>query len=112
MYSIDELNSVTVVDSRVQSDLVENGDSSLDASGFQLLHRVRDVRSRDDILLELDGGLNDVDVESVRDEGDDEIVGGDGGVEGSFVSDVDGDGVGVSGEGRGEGLRSGESSTS
>ena len=112
MNSVDELNGVTVIDSGIQSNLVQNGDTSLDTSGLELLHRVRDVGSSDDVLLELDGGLNDVGVESVENEGDDEIVGGDGGVEGRFIGDVDGDSVGVSREGGSEGLSGRERSTS
>jgi len=71
---IDCLYGVQVVDTWVKTDLVHNDDACLLDLWLELLHCIRDVRSGDYILLELDSGLDDIGVVDVRDEGDDKIV--------------------------------------
>lgn len=110
--SVNKLNGVEVVQSGVQPSLVHDGNTGVDALLVQFHHRVRNVRSGNDVLLEFDRRLDDVGVEGVRDEGDDEIVGGNGCVEGSFVRDVNRDGRSRAGEGRRESLRRRKSATS
>lgn len=106
------LDGPEVVDSRVESDLVEDQDAGVDGLLVESLHGVRDVRSCDDVdVLVPDGGLDDEGVVGVGDEGDDEVVLSDKSVEFSGVSHVDRDRVGAGNGGR-EGEGGGESSAS
>jgi hypothetical protein len=108
--SVNHVNSVKVVDSGVETDLVENSDTGLNSFLLKGLHGVRNIGSSDDVLLELDSGLDDVGVLSVGDERDDEVVFLDGSVERSFIRGVDGESGGGTGKGRSERLSGGESS--
>ena len=71
---VDRLDGVEVVDSGIEANLVHDGDAGLCSLVVQLAHGVRDVRRRDDVLLVLDGRLDDVGVLGVRDERDDEVA--------------------------------------
>ena len=86
---VDGLDRVQVVDSGVKANLVHNDDASLLDLWLELLHRIRDVRGGDHVLLVLDGGLDDIDVVDVGDERDDKIVLGNQCVERGRVLDVD-----------------------
>lgn len=103
---VDLLDSVKVVDSRIKTNLVEHRDASLNASRFELLHGVRNVRGRDDVLLELDGRLDDSRVVGIRNERDHEIVLLDSSVKFSLIGDIDRDGIGLATERGGESLGS------
>lgn len=74
----------------VEADLVHDGDAGLLGGGVQLQHGRADVAGGDDMLLLADGRLDDLGVEGVWDQGDDEVVLGDGGVEGLCVVDIEG----------------------
>jgi hypothetical protein len=106
--TVDDVDSVEVVDTGVKTNLVHDGDAGGLGLLVQLLHGGGDVGGGDDVLLGLDGGFDDGGVEGVRDEGDGHVMLGDGGLEGGGVVDIEADGLGVGivgGEllGRGEG---------
>lgn len=104
---LDRLDGVQVVDARVEADLVHDGDAGSLGLGGQLLHGGADVAGGHDMLLGADGRLDDLGVEGVRDQGDDEVMLANGGVEGLLVVDIEGDRVGV-GDAGGELLGRGE----
>lgn len=79
----------------VEADLVHDGDAGLLGSGVQLQHGRADVAGGDDMLLLADGRLDDLGVEGVRDQGDNEVVLGDGGVKGLRVVDIEGGRLGA-----------------
>ena len=89
------LDSVQVVDTRVQTNLVHDSDTSLLAVLVQLHHGRGDVRGRDNVLLGTDGRLDNQGVESVGDQGYGDIVLRESLVEGVVIADVEGDGCGV-----------------
>jgi len=89
------LDSVQVVDTRVQTNLVHDSDTSLLAVLVQLHHCRGDVRGRDNVLLGTDGRLDNQGVESVGDQGYGDIVLRESLVEGVVIADVEGDGSGV-----------------
>ena len=78
-----------MVDTRVQTNLVHDGDTSLLALLIQLHHGGGDVAGRDDVLLLADGRLDDGGVECVGDERDDNVDLGNLGVEGLSIVDVE-----------------------
>ena len=80
---------------RIQTDLIHDRDTSLLSIRLQLLHSRRDVRSRHDILLGANSGLDDLGVVGVGNERDDEIDLLELLVESGGVVDVEGDGLGV-----------------
>lgn len=84
-----------MVDTRVQTNLVHNGDTSLLALLIQLHHSRRDVRGRDNVLLGADGRLDDQSVEGVGDQGDGNIMLRESLIESFFIADVEGNGSGV-----------------
>lgn len=90
--TVDHVDGVEVVDSGVETDLVEDSDTGVNSLLVESLHSVRNVRSRDDVLLELDGRLDDVGVLSVRNERDDKVVLLDGSVERGLVGGIDSEG--------------------
>ena len=108
--SVDHVNSVKVINSGVETDLIQDGDTSIDSFLLECLHRVGDVGSGDNVLLELDGRLDDVGVLSVRDERDDEVVFLDSCVERSFIGSINSHRGGGAREGRGEFFGGSESS--
>lgn len=73
----------------VEADLVHNGDAGLLGGTVELQHCRADVAGGDDMLLLTDGGLDDLGVEGVWDQGDDEVVLGDSSVEGLCVVDIE-----------------------
>ena len=75
---------------RVDTDLVHDGDASLLGSGVQLQHGRADVAGCDDMLLLADSRLDDLGMEGVGDQGDGEVVLGDSSVEGLYVVDIEG----------------------
>ena len=95
MNLIDCLNSVQVVDTRVQPNLVHDCDAGILGLLIQLLHRRRNITGCDDVLLVADGGLDDEFVECVGDQRDCDIDLGDFSVEGCAVVDIEGNGVAV-----------------
>jgi len=78
-----------------QADLVHDSDTGLLALLVELHHGGRHVGGGDDILLGADGRLDDGSVESVGDQGDDEVDSLHGLVEGGIVANVEGDSLGV-----------------
>jgi hypothetical protein len=104
---VDSLDGPKVVNSGVNTDLVETDQSSVLELLLQSLHLRVDVRSGDDVDLLLESDLHDGGVVSVRNEGDDDIVTLDGLSEGISGRDVNGHGGGV-GELGSEGLGGGE----
>lgn len=65
---INHLDGVEVVDAGVETNLVEDSDAGVDSLLVELLHCGGDVGSRDDMLLRLDGGFDDLGVVSVGDQ--------------------------------------------
>lgn len=98
--TVDEVDGVEVVDAGVEANLVHDGDSGGLGLGVELQHGRRDVRCGDDVLFGLDGGLDDDGVEGVGDQRDGQVVGGDGGLKGGRVVDIEADGLGVGVAGR------------
>jgi hypothetical protein len=86
---------------RVKTNLVHDSDSGLLALLIELHHGGGDVGCGDDIGLGADGGLNDLGVECVGDQGDGDIGLLEGLVKGSIVVDIQSNGLGVL-EARGE----------
>lgn len=84
-----------MVNPRVKTNLIHDGNASILALLVQLHHGRRDVAGRDDILLVADTRLDNEVVEDVRDQADDQIMLGHLGVEGLLVTNVDGNGAGV-----------------
>ena len=107
MNLVDGLDSVQVVDTRVQADLVEDGDAGILGLLVESHHGLGDVGCGDNMLLDLDGGLDDDGVEGVGNEGDDQVVLGDLLLERIRVGDVERDGASVL-ETLGEGFGAGE----
>jgi hypothetical protein len=95
VHAVDDVDGGDVVDSGVEADLVEDDDPGLLALVLERLHGRGDVGRGDDVLLVPDRGLDHGGVEGVRDEGDDEVVLGDGGVECLGVGNVQLDSLGV-----------------
>jgi hypothetical protein len=91
-----DLDGTNVVDTRVQTDLVHNNDSGVLGLLLESLHGGRNVRSGDNVLLVPDSALNNSSVVDVRNEGNHEVTVGDGGIEGSSIGNVNGDGLGTS----------------
>ena len=91
----DGLDGVEMVDSGIETDFVHDGDAGFAAALVESLHGWRHVAGCHDVLALADGGLDDGGVVGVGDQADDEVDGGDGGVEGGGIGDVEGDGVGI-----------------
>lgn len=86
---IDGLDSIQVVDSRVETDLVHYCDTSLDDFRLECLHGIRDIAGSDHVLLVSDSGFDDIGMVDVGDQRDDEVVLRHESIEGSFILDVD-----------------------
>ena len=86
---INGLDSVQVVDSRVETDLVHDCDTSLDDFRLECLHSIRNVAGGNYVLLVSDSGLDDIGMVDVWDQGDDEVVLRHESIEGSFILDVE-----------------------
>jgi hypothetical protein len=71
---VDSLDGPKVVDSRVNTDLVETDQSGVDELLLQSLHLGVDVAGSDDVNLLLEGDLHNSSVVGVRDERDNDIV--------------------------------------
>lgn len=84
-----------MVDTRVQTNLVHDGDTSLLALLIQLHHSRRNVRGRDNMFLGADSRLDNQGVEGVGDQGDDDIVLRESLVKGLVIANVEGNGSGV-----------------
>ncbi len=95
MNVVDGLDGVKVVKTRVETDLVHDGDTSLLDLALESTDSVRDVRGGDDVDLVLASGLDDSSMVDVRDERDDDVVALDDLRESSSVVDVDSSGSGV-----------------
>lgn len=93
MDTVDEIHGVQVVDAGVETNLVHDGDAGGLGLGVELHHGGRDIGGGDDMLLGLDGGLDDDGVEGIRDQGNGEVVGSNGGLEGGRVVDVEANGL-------------------
>lgn len=91
MHLLDGLDGVEVVDSWVQTDLVHDCDAGVLCSLIQLKHGWRDIGSGDNVLLLADGRLDNSGMESVWDEGNDQVVFADSGVQSLLVGDIEGD---------------------
>lgn len=74
MHLVDRLDGVDVVDTRIEADLVHDDNACLLDLLFELADAGADVACRDDVRLTLDRCLDDIDVVSVRNERDDEVV--------------------------------------
>ena len=70
----DRLDSIQVIDSRVEPDLIHYDNPGFLSLFIKLPDRRRDVASRDDVRLALDGCLDHGGVVRVGDEGDNKIV--------------------------------------
>ena len=92
---VDGLDSPQVVDSRVNTNLVEADQSGVLELLVEGGHGGVDVGGGDDVRLLVEGGLHDTGVVGVRDERDDDIVSLDGLSEGIGGADINGHGGGV-----------------
>jgi hypothetical protein len=97
-----------MVDARIQPNLVEHNDPRIFGSLIKLPHRRAHIAGSDNMRLALDSGLDHLRVVGVRNQGDNEIVFGDGLVKSLFVVDVERDGGSV-GEVGTEGLGTSQS---
>ena len=77
-----------MVDTRIQTDLVHDRNACVDDLLFQLLHGVRDVTSCDYILLLADRRLDDCGMESIGNQGNDQVTLFDGSVKVGILRDV------------------------
>lgn len=91
----DGLDSVKVVKTWVEANLVEDGDSSLLGLLVERHHGVRDVGSCDNILLLVDGSLDNLCVEGVWDQRDDQVNLADLLLQRLSIGNIDSDGIGV-----------------
>lgn len=105
---VNRLDGVQVVNTGVQANLVEHNDACIFGSLIELPHGGADIAGGDDMGLALDSGLDHLCVVGVRNQGDNEIVVGDGLAESFFVVDVERDGIGV-GEVGSQSLSTGQS---
>jgi hypothetical protein len=80
---------------RIQSNLIHNRNPRLLALLGQRLHGIRDIRSRNDVLLGADRTLDDGRMVDIRNQRDDKVNLVELGIEGGFVVDVESDGLGV-----------------
>jgi hypothetical protein len=74
MNFLNHLDSVKMVDSRVQSNLIHHHDTSFLDFWFKGLDGVGDVRCSHYVTFMFDGALDDGYVVGVWNEGDDEVV--------------------------------------
>jgi hypothetical protein len=88
VHLVNGLNGVQVVNTGVEADLVHDNDTCLLGRFVQSSHRGRDVTSGDDMSLALNGCLDYCGVVSVRNEGDDEVVGGNSGFKCGSIIDI------------------------
>jgi len=93
VHLVDGLDGVQVVDTRVEADLVHDDDTCLLGRFFESSHCGRDVAGGDDMSFALDSCLDYCSVVSVRNEGDDQVVGGDSGFKCSRIIDIQRDGA-------------------
>lgn len=92
---VDGLDSVEVVDTRVETNLVKDSDSGLLRLLVECHHGLGNVGSGDNILLLVDGGLDDLCVEGVWDQRDDQVNLSDLLLQCLCIVHVDGDGIGM-----------------
>lgn len=95
MSAVNEIDGIEMVDTRVKTNLVHDGNTGGLGLGVQLHHGRRNIRCGDNMLLSLDGGLDDIGVVDVGDQRNGDIVLGDGGLEGFGVVYIEADGLGV-----------------
>jgi len=93
VHLVNGLDGVQVVDTRVEANLVHDNNTCFLGRFFEGSHRGRDVASGDDMSLALDSCLDYYSVVSVRNEGDNEVVGGDSGFKCSCIIDIQRDGA-------------------
>jgi hypothetical protein len=89
VHLIDGEHGGEMVDTRVNTNLVHDGDTGLLCLCIKLHHRGRDVRGCDDILLLADSRLDDSSVVCVGNQADDDIDFGDFSIEGFVVVDIE-----------------------
>lgn len=89
------LDGIEMIDSRVKTNLIHDGDAGVLALLLQGLHTIADVARRNDIRLVADRALDDVGVECVGNERYDNIDLGYCGVERCGIGDVERDGMRV-----------------
>ena len=75
MHLSDSLDSITMIKPRVDANLIQHYDSSRLGSSLERADRRRDIASRDDVRLALDGGVYDLRMVHKGYERDDEVVG-------------------------------------
>lgn len=95
MNLVNRLNSVQVINTRVQTNLVHDRDTGILGLLVKLLHRRGNIAGGDDVLLVADGGLDDEFVVCVGDKRDGDIDLGDFRIEGGAVINVERNGVAV-----------------
>ena len=95
VHLVDGLDSVQVIDTRVQTNLVEHCNTGILGLLVKRHHGFGDIRGGNDMLLLVYRGLDHLSMESVRDERDDKSVLGDLSLESLLIRDVQGDGCGV-----------------
>ena len=93
MYLVDGLDSVQVVNTRIEADLIHDNDASLLDRFVESAHRRRDVASGDDMSLSLNSCLYYCGVVSVRNKGDYKVVVGNSGFKCSRIVDIQRDGA-------------------
>jgi len=91
---VNGLDGVQVVDTRVQTNLVEDNDAGLLGLVLKLKHGRGDVRSGDNVLLLSNGRLDNSGVVSVGDQGNNKIGLGNSGVKSSLVLNIKRNGLG------------------
>lgn len=84
-----------MIDSRIQTDLVQDRNACLCGLVLEFQHGRGDVAGCDDILLLANGRFDDSGMEGIRDQRDDQVDFGNFGVECFVVGDIEGDGTGV-----------------
>ena len=111
MNLINRLDSVQMVETRIQPNLVEHNAPSILGSLIELPPRRAPIAGSDNMRLALDSGLDHLRVVGVRNQRDNEIMFGDGLVKSLFIVDVERDGGSVGKFGT-EGLGTGQSAAS
>lgn len=86
---LNRLDSVKVINTRVQADLIHDNDSSFLCLSIQLAHGGGNVARGNNMGLSLDSGLDDSSVISVRDERDHQVMFCYGGFECGYVIDIE-----------------------
>jgi len=95
MNLVNRLDGVEVVNTRVETDFVQHHDSGSLSFFIEGTHRGGYIAGGDNMSLSFDGGLDDRSMESVGNEGNDEVVFSNRGVESIRIVDINRNSSGV-----------------